>query len=92
LNIKHTILLVQVVEAAADFVEVGHGHVGDVGHVPGDKGIGVQLVVAGGQEVQLARARQLAAEVGNAGVGHRQTMAVARNNKKIKVVIHCKVV
>jgi hypothetical protein len=68
--IKQTILLVQVVEAAADFVEVGHGHVGDVGHVPGDEGVGVQLMVIGVQEVQLARARQLAAEVGDVGVRH----------------------
>jgi hypothetical protein len=68
--IKQTILLVQVIEAATDFVEVGHGHVGDVGHIPGDEGVGVQLMIIGVQEVQLARARQLAAEVGDVGVRH----------------------
>jgi hypothetical protein len=62
--------LVHVVETAADGVEIRDGHVGDVGHVPGDEGVAVKSVVVVVEEVQLACTSQLIPESGDAGVRH----------------------
>jgi hypothetical protein len=62
--------LVHVVEATSDGVEVRDGHVGDVGHVPGDEGVAVKPVAVVIEEVQIARASQLTPESGDAGVRH----------------------
>lgn len=50
-------LLEGVFEPATDRVEVGRR--GELGHIPGNEGVGVQIVVGSVEQVQLAGRRQL---------------------------------